>query len=25
LKGNVPVGGWMEGPLTEACDLIGVI
>ncbi|MFA5044302.1 MAG: uroporphyrinogen decarboxylase family protein [Paludibacter sp.] len=24
LKGNVPVGGWIEGPLAEACDLVGV-
>ena len=24
LKGRVPVGGWIEGPLAEACDLAGV-
>ena len=24
LKGSVPVGGWIEGPLAEACDLSGV-
>ena len=24
LKGTVPVGGWIEGPLAEACDLTGV-
>lgn len=24
LKGNVPVIGWIEGPLAEACDLVGV-
>jgi len=24
LKGNVPVMGWIEGPLAEACDLAGV-
>jgi MtaA/CmuA family methyltransferase len=24
LKGDVPVIGWIEGPLTEACDLAGV-
>lgn len=24
LKGNVPVIGWIEGPLAEACDLAGV-
>lgn len=24
LKGNVPVKGWVEGPLAEACDLAGV-
>jgi len=24
LKGNVPVSGWIEGPLAEACDLSGV-
>jgi MtaA/CmuA family methyltransferase len=24
LKGTVPVGGWVEGPLAEACDLAGV-
>jgi uroporphyrinogen decarboxylase len=24
LKGTVPVGGWIEGPLAEACDLAGV-
>jgi len=24
LKGNVPVSGWIEGPLAEACDLGGV-
>lgn len=24
LKGNVPVIGWIEGPLAEACDLTGV-
>jgi MtaA/CmuA family methyltransferase len=24
LKGTVPVSGWIEGPLAEACDLMGV-
>jgi MtaA/CmuA family methyltransferase len=24
LKGTVPVFGWIEGPLAEACDLVGV-
>ncbi len=24
LKGSVPVCGWIEGPLAEACDLAGV-
>ncbi len=24
LKGNVPVIGWIEGPLAEACDLAGI-
>ena len=24
LKGTVPVSGWIEGPLAEACDLAGV-
>ena len=24
LKGSVPVGGWIEGPLAEACDLMGL-
>lgn len=24
LKGSVPVSGWIEGPLAEACDLVGV-
>ena len=24
LHGNVPVSGWVEGPLAEACDLVGV-
>lgn len=24
LKGNVPVSGWIEGPLAESCDLAGV-
>lgn len=24
LKGSVPLGGWIEGPLAEACTLIGV-
>jgi len=24
LKGTVPVSGWIEGPLAEACDLCGV-
>ena len=24
LKGEVPVMGWIEGPLAEACDLVGV-
>jgi uroporphyrinogen decarboxylase len=24
LKGTVPVGGWIEGPLAEACDLAGL-
>lgn len=24
LKGTVPVMGWVEGPLAEACDLVGV-
>jgi len=24
LKGSVPVSGWIEGPLAEACDLAGV-
>ena len=24
LKGTVPVMGWIEGPLAEACDLVGV-
>ena len=24
LKGTIPVGGWIEGPLAEACDLAGV-
>lgn len=24
LKGSVPVSGWVEGPLAEACDLAGV-
>jgi MtaA/CmuA family methyltransferase len=24
LKGMVPVSGWVEGPLAEACDLAGV-
>lgn len=24
LKGDVPVIGWIEGPLAEACDLVGV-
>jgi MtaA/CmuA family methyltransferase len=24
LKGTVPVSGWVEGPLAEACDLTGV-
>ncbi len=24
LKGTVPVSGWVEGPLAEACDLAGV-
>ena len=24
LKGTVPIGGWIEGPLAEACDLAGV-
>jgi MtaA/CmuA family methyltransferase len=24
LKGSIPVSGWIEGPLAEACDLAGV-
>ena len=24
LKGTVPVMGWIEGPLAEACDLVGL-
>jgi uroporphyrinogen-III decarboxylase len=24
LKGTVPVYGWIEGPLSEACDLAGI-
>ena len=24
LKGEVPVIGWIEGPLAEACDLAGI-
>lgn len=24
IKGTVPVGGWIEGPLAEACDLAGL-
>jgi uroporphyrinogen decarboxylase len=24
LKGTVPISGWIEGPLAEACDLAGV-
>ena len=24
LKGSIPVSGWIEGPLAEACDLTGV-
>ncbi len=24
LKGSVPVSGWVEGPLAEACDLAGI-
>ena len=24
LKGNIPVIGWIEGPLAEACDLAGI-
>jgi MtaA/CmuA family methyltransferase len=24
LKGTIPVSGWIEGPLAEACDLAGV-
>jgi len=24
LKGSVPISGWIEGPLAEACDLTGV-
>jgi len=24
LKNTVPVSGWIEGPLAEACDLVGV-
>jgi len=24
LKGTIPVFGWIEGPLAEACDLVGV-
>ncbi len=24
LKGSIPVSGWVEGPLAEACDLAGV-
>ena len=24
LKGNVPVIGWIEGPLAESCDLAGI-
>ena len=24
LKGTVPVFGWIEGPLAEACDLVGL-
>jgi len=24
LKGTIPVSGWIEGPLAEACDLTGV-
>jgi uroporphyrinogen-III decarboxylase len=24
LKGTVPVMGWVEGPLAEACDLVGI-
>jgi len=24
LKNTVPVSGWVEGPLAEACDLVGV-
>jgi MtaA/CmuA family methyltransferase len=24
IKGTVPVSGWIEGPLAEACDLTGV-
>lgn len=24
LKGSVPVSGWIEGPLAEACDVAGV-
>jgi MtaA/CmuA family methyltransferase len=24
LKGTVPLGGWIEGPLAEACDLSGL-
>jgi MtaA/CmuA family methyltransferase len=24
LKGTVPIFGWIEGPLAEACDLVGV-
>jgi MtaA/CmuA family methyltransferase len=24
LKGTIPVGGWIEGPLAEACDMAGV-
>ncbi len=24
VKGTVPLGGWIEGPLAEACSLVGV-
>ena len=24
LKGNIPIIGWVEGPLAEACDLAGI-
>ena len=23
-RGNIPIIGWIEGPLAEACDLAGV-